>query len=126
MEYTKYVTGIQHIGIPTVKFEESIEFYEGLGFEIRFMAPDRSVVFMELKGVMLEIWKEDQAPGKFGAIDHISFDVTDVEAIYEEIKAAGYEITTDEIGQLPFWDNGVRFFTIVGPNKEKIEFCQKL
>lgn len=27
---------------------------------------------------------------------------------------------------LPFWERGVKFFTIVCPNKEKIEFCEKL
>ena len=32
----------------------------------------------------------------------------------------------DEIHFLPFWDNGVRFFTIKGPNEEKIEFSQFL
>lgn len=31
-----------------------------------------------------------------------------------------------EIQFLPFWENGVRFFTIVGSNKEKIEFSQYL
>ena len=27
---------------------------------------------------------------------------------------------------LPFWENGVKFFTIEGPNKEKVEFSQYL
>ncbi|MDD4797654.1 MAG: VOC family protein, partial [Eubacteriales bacterium] len=31
-----------------------------------------------------------------------------------------------EIKGLPFWNNGVKFFTIMGPNAEKIEFCQIL
>ena len=28
--------------------------------------------------------------------------------------------------QLPFWSNGEKYFTIQGPNKEKIEFVQIL
>ena len=32
----------------------------------------------------------------------------------------------DTIHFLPFWENGVKFFTIEGPNKEKVEFSQYL
>ena len=32
----------------------------------------------------------------------------------------------DEVHFLPFWENGVKFFTIEGPNKEKVEFSQYL
>ena len=34
--------------------------------------------------------------------------------------------TNDVVHFLPFWENGVKFFTIEGPNKEKIEFSQYL
>ena len=30
--------------------------------------------------------------------------------------------TNDLVHFLPFWENGVKFFTIEGPNKEKVEF----
>ncbi len=29
----EYITGIQHIGLPTQKLEETLCFYEALGFE---------------------------------------------------------------------------------------------
>ena len=32
--------------------------------------------------------------------------------------------TNDIVHFLPFWENGVKFFTIEGPNKEKVEFSQ--
>ena len=34
--------------------------------------------------------------------------------------------TNDIVHVLPFWENGVKFFTIEGPNKEKVEFGQYL
>jgi len=37
-----------------------------------------------------------------------------------------YTVITDGIEELPFWENGVKFFMIKGPNEERIEFCQKL
>ena len=43
-----------------------------------------------------------------------------------ENKAAALNTTADTIHFLPFWENGVKFFTIEGPNKEKVEFSQYL
>lgn len=34
--------------------------------------------------------------------------------------------TNDIVHFLPFWENGVKFFTIEGQNKEKVEFSQYL
>jgi len=51
--------------------------------------------------------------------------VTDIDAVFSKIKELGYEMLDDNIRFLPFWEYGVRFFTIIGPNKEKIEFCEK-
>ena len=34
--------------------------------------------------------------------------------------------TNDIVHFLHFWENGVKFFTIEGPNKEKVEFSQYL
>lgn len=62
---------------------------------------------------------------KSGAIDHIALNVTDIDAVFSKIKELGYEMLDDNIRFLPFWEYGVRFFTIIGPNKEKIEFCEK-
>ena len=37
-------------------------------------------------------------------------------------KEEDYEV----FDEIPFWSNGVKFFTIEGPNKERIEFSQYL
>ncbi|MDD6547520.1 MAG: hypothetical protein PUF40_01165, partial [Blautia massiliensis] len=50
----------------------------------------------------------------------------DVEKVHELVTAAGLNTTNDEVHFLPFWENGVKFFTIEGPNKEKVEFSQYL
>lgn len=63
---------------------------------------------------------------KAGAVDHIAIDVKDVERVYELINGEGLNTTKDQINFLPFWEKGVRFFTIEGPNHEKIEFSQIL
>ena len=63
---------------------------------------------------------------KSGAIDHIAIDVTDVEAAYALAQEQGLQIVSNGIEALPFWEKGVRFFIVLGPNQERVEFNQYL
>ena len=51
---------------------------------------------------------------------------TDIEAVFEAAKEKEFFILDTEIQFLPFWENVVKFFTVVGPNREKVEFSQYL
>ena len=54
-------------------------------------------------------------------------DVKNIEDLFQVVKEAGtFKMLDQQVNGLPFWENGVKFFTIEGPNKEKIEFCEKL
>lgn len=61
-----------------------------------------------------------------GAIDHLALDVDDIESAWEEVRTAGLAPLEDAIQFLPFWENGVRFFNLLGPNGETVEFSQRL
>lgn len=128
MSIASYVTGLQHIGIPTNNLEKTLAFYQSLGFVKQYGVSNKGeeVAFLQLKKVMIETYQNYQGAMEHGAIDHIALDVTDIEAAYAEIGKLGYTILEDGIQSLPFWKNGVRFFTIEGPNKEKVEFSQML
>ena len=76
--------------------------------------------------LVMETYENRAAVLKAGAIDHVALDVKDIEEVYQYINEQGLNTTKDTIHFLPFWENGVRFFTIEGPNKEKIEFSQYL
>lgn len=130
MSVVQWTTGIQHIGIPTSDIETTIRFYEGLGFQTmhtnQVPANQAKVAFLQLGNLMLEIYENHQAPMQAGAWDHLAIDVKDIEAAYEEICALGLNNQKDTIHFLPFWENGVKFFKITGPNCEVIEFSQIL
>lgn len=128
MELKKYMTGIQHIGIPTNDIRKTIEFYHKLGFEtaLETVNGDEKVAFLKLNNLVVETYENKNAKMEAGAIDHLAIDVADVEAVYNEIVKMELNTTNDDIHFLPFWENGVRFFTIEGPNKEKVEFSQYL
>ena len=64
---------------------------------------------------------------EYGAIDHIAIDVKNIDDLFQVVKEAGtFKMLDQQVNGLPFWEKGVKFFTIEGPNKEKIEFCEKL
>lgn len=122
------VTGLQHIGLPTNDIEKTIAFYETLGFEIAYRTVNNGeqVAFLKNGTCCVETYQNGQAKGFDGSIDHIALDVTDVEQAWKEAKEAGLDIIESEIQALPFWDNGVRYFNVYGPNHEKVEFSQML
>lgn len=118
---------IQHVGIPTSNIEDSIAFYKKLGFEVEYETTfeGNRVAFMLAKGIKIELYESDEASHMVGAIDHIAIDVDDIEVVYSLVNDIGLNNLDDSINFLPFYENGVSYFTIEGPNKERIEFNQK-
>lgn len=123
-----YVTGLQHIGLPTGNMSKTCSFYEGLGFakEYETMNGNCQVVFLKLCNVIIEAYEVSDCAMASGAWNHIALNVTTVGEAYEAVKAAGYRIVSNGIETLPFFERGVSFFIIEGPNKERVEFNQYL
>ena len=130
MYFNEWITGVQHVAVPTNDLEKTIEFYHSLGFttalETYNEAAKHRAVFLQLGNLIIESYENGCAVGHPGAIDHIALNTTDIEATYALAKKLNLHMLNEGIRFLPFWENGIRFFTIEGPNAEKIEFCQKL
>ena len=126
----KYITGLQHIGIPTNDIEKTKDLSRLLGFQVAFQTVNQKanekVAFLKLDHMVIETYENKHAALENGALDHIALNVTDIEAVYELVTEKGFSILEKEIQFLPFWERGVRFFTITGPNQEKVEFSQYL
>ena len=124
------IVGVAHIGLPTNDLKKTIEFYKSLGFEVILETYNEKakekVAFLQIQNYCIVSFENGQAVMADGAYQHVALDVRDIEEMYKKICENGYEVITDGIEQLPFWDNGVKFFMIKGPNEERIEFCQKL
>lgn len=129
MNITAYTVGTTHLGMPPVCYDKTVEFYKDLGFTEEFFlvcGDGNRIIFLKLKSLLLEIYESSSSPGVAGAVDHIAIDVNDIEAVFDQIKAEGYTLLDDHICSMPFWANGEKYFTIQGPNGEKIEFVQIL
>jgi catechol 2,3-dioxygenase-like lactoylglutathione lyase family enzyme len=131
--------GLQHLGLPVTNLERSKDFYAQLGFteamrmDIQPEAEVIRVAMMRQGNFTIELYelgqteRQEIAMRADGHIDHVALNVLDIEQAYAEIKAAGMEILEDNAPIfLPFWEHGVKYFTVRGPDGEKVEFNQIL
>lgn len=130
MNLKSKISGIQHIGIPTNDIEKSKAFYNIIGFDTIYEtineAANEKVAFLQLGNLVMEIYENHNAAMKNGAIDHVALDVTEIDELFSEIQKLGLNMLDNQVNYLPFWEKGVKFFTVTGPNNEKIEFCERM
>lgn len=132
------INHLQHIGIPIADIEISRKFYEQLGFQMvmhsTFMheGEQGKVSMMKLKDIIIELYQMPEPElsrvkqRKDGHIDHITFDVDDIDETFLLLKKEGFRIVEDKPVFLNFWENGCRYFNVEGPDSERLEFCQIL
>ena len=130
MKLKDLALGLQHIGLPTNDMAATVAFYESLGFENVYETvnekANEKVAFLRLKNLTIEAYENGRAALCSGAIDHIAVDVSDAEQAYALAKEQGFRIVSDGVEFLPFWEKGVKFFILEGPNRERVEFNQYL
>jgi lactoylglutathione lyase len=132
------INAIQHVGLPVTNLATSEAFYERLGFKnvmasgFEYRGGKGSVAMMRRENMILELYQmpekemEEIRRRGDGRIDHVAFDVDDIDATYATLKAASFSIVELEPVLLPFWKNGCKYFNILGPDKERLEFNQIL
>ncbi|HUV14960.1 MAG TPA: VOC family protein [Pelolinea sp.] len=129
----------QHLAIFVTDVERSRKFYEQFGFTEKLsdqipMEPEPvKLLFMELNNLTLELvelggdMRKQIAAREDGHIDHVALNVKDIDKAYAEMTAAGFKALEEDAPVfLPLWDNGTKYFTVRGPDGEKIEFSQIL
>ena len=128
------INHLQHIGIPVKEIHRSQLFYESLGFHCvmknTFIHEDEEgqVIMMKYRDVILELYQMPvpDKDRKDGIIDHIAFDVSNIDETYLLLKEAGFSPIEMEPVYLPFWEKGCKYFYILGPDGERLEFCEIL
>ncbi|QNE40181.1 VOC family protein [Hymenobacter sp. NBH84] len=132
------INHLQHVGISVTDIESSEKFYQRLGFENvmtstfahecsegRVMMMQHGTIIVELyqmpEPTLTEIRKRTN-----GKIDHVAFDVDDIDETYATLKADGFHIVEEAPVYLGFWQKGCKYLNILGPDGERLEFCQIL
>lgn len=132
------IRAIQHVGIPVTDIKHSVAFYSKLGFANIMQSPfgnkgeEGVCVMMKREAIVIELYQlpqKDLTEIKMrtnGHIDHIAFDVPDIQEAYTTLKNAGFNIVENEPVHLHFWAKGCKYFYIPGPDGERLEFNQIL
>ncbi|WP_343210723.1 VOC family protein [Anaerolentibacter hominis] len=124
---------LDHIGLAVTDVETTAKWYQDvLGFTVKgkFVGGGgNNVYFLQNGDTVYEMYQPGSGliPEVQGKIDHISYVSDDIESDYKYCMDQGYEVCTNGIEEIPqFWEKGCRYFKILSPTKEQIEFCQIL
>lgn len=131
------INHLQHIGIPVTDLAVSEAFYQRLGFQ-NVMASTfeiegekgGKVTMMKRGTIIVELYQMPPTEllkireRQNGHIDHIAFDVNDIDATYTVLKNAGLTPLEQQPVFLNFWNKGCKYFNILGPDGERLEFNQ--
>jgi catechol 2,3-dioxygenase-like lactoylglutathione lyase family enzyme len=132
------IKGLQHIGIPVTNLEVSVPFYASLGFIDTMQASFQhegeagKCIMMKQGDLIIELYQlpdsalSDIAARTDGPIDHIALGVKNIDETFSIMKKSGFTIPEDSPVFLKFWEKGCRYFNIIGPDGEKLEFNQIL
>ena len=95
MALTDFVTGYQHVGIPTEDMEATKQFYEALGFQSIYETTNNGglVRFFSCGDVLIETYEKEGCAQVRGAIDHIALAVNDIEAVTKKAREQQFHIS---------------------------------
>jgi lactoylglutathione lyase len=85
------------------------------------------VAMMKLGTAVIELYQlsyEELSSRADGHVDHVALNVRDIDAAYTEMTDAGFEVIEGRPVFLNFWAKGCRYFSVRGPDGEKLEFNQ--
>ena len=135
---SQFINHIQHIGIPVTDVKASEQFYNRLGFSRVMQSSfhedcgNGTCVMMKNKSIIIELYEFPEPmlqpirERKDGHIDHITFDVDDIDEAYRLLKEDSFKVIEPAPVFLPFWEKGCKYFNITGPDGERLEFNQLL
>ncbi len=133
------IRSLQHVGIPVTDIKRSEAFYQSLGFKNNMQANFQyavnekgTCIMMQLGSITLELYEMPEPDNsevrnrKNGHIDHIAFDVADINLTFQTLHTAGFYSIEAAPVKLDFWKSGCMYFNILGPDGERLEFNQIL
>jgi len=130
------INHLQHIGIPVSNIEISRAFYENLGFKDVMSSPfihegkQGKASMMKRGEIIVELYQMPEPELSLvkqredGKIDHLAFDVSNIDETFALLKNEGFAVIEDSPVFLNFWKKGCKYFNILGPDGERLEFCQ--
>lgn len=130
MSIAEHVTGLQHLGLPTAALDETAAFYESLGFVRAHSTVNPGTgsgcAFSPAAACASKPTSAPRPPAGPEPSTTWPWTWTTLSPPGRKCGWPAWPPLEDAIQFLPFWENGVRFFNLLGPNGETVEFSQRL
>lgn len=129
------LASFNYLRMPVADLRVTIAFYEEFGFDFLFFlqerieGADRQAAVMDLGGWLILLYEREGwgfASTRDSHHDHMALDVKNIEMAFATARALKFELLNDKPQYLPFWQYGVRFFTLRGPEGQKVELSEML
>ncbi len=118
---------LHHAGLYVADLARSIAFYRdtfGLEPAERLTFGDEEIVFLGVGAARLELIASAVVPARpAGVVDHVAFDVDDLDATLASLRARGVPVLDAE--PIPVPALGVRIAFLLGPDGERIELVAR-
>jgi lactoylglutathione lyase len=124
------MNGIAHIGVVVKDAQKTADFYcRLLGCEVSGGFEDERLkaVFLNCGSGTLEVlqyFKDGDAKRGTGVVDHIAFDVEDIDETVKKLKENGIVMLSDEPKVIMGGSKKIIFF--LGPDGERLELMQQI
>lgn len=117
---------IEHVGIYVTDLDRSVAFYRDvLGLELKDIIDIGTgrIAFMQIGDSQLElVCNASTGSRPAGVVDHVTFTVNDIDAVYNRLKEFGVELIDEAPKEVFGGKAKILFF--YGPNKERLELFQ--
>ena len=117
------------VGVAYFNREDVANCYKKIGFEFVEESEEQKIFYYRYKNMVIKFfWETDEMQKKRndGYIDHIAFDIRNINDAYHDVEAAGFSLIEERPIELPFWEKGIKYFNFRGASGEKIELEQRL
>jgi lactoylglutathione lyase len=120
------VIGLHHAGVHVASLERSIAFYTAVfGFHLaeRLSFGPEQLAFVAAGSARIELIADGAAGRETGVVDHVAFQVDDLDQWLQRLRARGVRLLDDAPVEVPAL--GARILFCLGPDGERIELFEQ-
>jgi len=120
------VVGLHHAGVYVTNLDRSIAFYgDAFGLEVaeRISLANEKIAFLHVGPARLELLEHGRAQRPTGVVDHVAFEVDDLDALLAHLRKHGVTLLDDT--PLPVPALAARILFCLGPDAERIELFER-
>jgi uncharacterized glyoxalase superfamily protein PhnB len=114
------IESLSAITLATADMPQAVQFYEALGFPLKFGGPQAAFASFEFGGTYLNLIADPRAPVNWWG--RVIVYVSDVDAMYRKALAAGLKPSI-EPSDAPW---GERYFHLTDPDGHELSFAKPL